>query len=383
MKRLAIVITHPIQYYVPVFQMLAQKCHLKVFYTWGKAWLTSRYDPGFEKTIEWDIPLLEGYDFEFVENISAEPGSHHTKGIVNPTIINEIKRFGPDAILVHGYSYKSHLLTLRHFKGKVPVWFRGDSTLLNEKNSLKSILKKVYLTWVFNHLDKAFYVGTNSKAYFKKFGLKENQLIFSPHAVDNKRFGIAQFNAVSALKKKLGIRVNDVVILYAGKFEAVKNLTILINAFKLIDSNSKNIKLLLVGNGPQEELLKVLANDDKRIIFMDFQNQTYLPVIYQTCDLFCLPSNSETWGLAINEAMAAGKAILASDKVGCAVDLVTAKNGKIFRSGDLSSLTETLKIMAKDKNQLQQFGLHSSQIIKNWSFEQQVAVIIQQLHELQ
>lgn len=381
MKRLAVVITHPIQYYVPVFQLLSQQCRLKVFYTWGENWLNNKYDPGFMKNVEWDIPLLNGYEYGFVENIAKEPGSYHRKGINNPKLIEYIKNFQPNAILVHGYAYKSHLQVLRYFKGKVPVWFRGDSTLLNEKQGLKSFLKKIYLQWIYAHIDKAFYVGINNKAYFKKYGLKNNQLVFSPHAVDNRRFAEKRLEEVIILKRKLGIAVDDIVILYAGKFENVKNLPLLIKAFNLIKPQ-RNVKLLLVGNGPQEQELKLMANDNANILFLNFQNQSFLSVIYQTCDVFCLPSYSETWGLAVNEAMAAGKAIIVSDKVGCSVDLVKNEiNGYIFTSNNVNSLNEKLALFIDQLEIIKNFGLQSQEIIKNWNFQQQVQQFIIELNE--
>ena len=55
----AIIVTNPIQYYAPVFQLLAKCCNLKVFYTWGEEVLKDKYDPGFAKVIKWDLPLLE------------------------------------------------------------------------------------------------------------------------------------------------------------------------------------------------------------------------------------------------------------------------------------------------------------------------------------
>ena len=74
MKKLAIVVTHPIQYYVPVFRLLAKKCDLKIFYTWGEKGAAAKYDPDFNQIIDWDIPLLGGYEYEFVVNTSKEPG---------------------------------------------------------------------------------------------------------------------------------------------------------------------------------------------------------------------------------------------------------------------------------------------------------------------
>jgi hypothetical protein len=102
--RLAIITTHPIQYYAPVFKLLneAQQINIIVFYTWGQK-ATEKFDPGFGKNIDWDIPLLQGYDYEWVKNTSTDPGSHHFKGIINPELIARVNTWQPDALLVFGW----------------------------------------------------------------------------------------------------------------------------------------------------------------------------------------------------------------------------------------------------------------------------------------
>lgn len=375
-KKLAIIATHPIQYYAPVFKLLAQKVHLKVFYTSGDQVL-NKYDHGFKKNITWDIPLTDGYDFEFLENVATDKGTHHFKGIINPNGITHIQKFNPDAILVYGWANKSHLKILRHFKGKIPVYFRGDSTLLDQQSGLKNILRTIFLKWVYKHIDAAFYVGNANKAYFKKYGLKEEQLIFAPHAIDNHRFAIERKEEVEELRNKINVDKGDILVLFAGKLEPKKNPELLLAAFAKL--NAPHIHLLFVGNGVLEEHLKLKVSDDqlRNVHFMDFQNQTQMPVVYQACDLFCLPSQGpgETWGLAVNEAMAASKPLLISDKVGCAFDLVTNHTGAIFKSGDLADLSQKLIALTKDKVILKTNGQNAFNSIQNWSFEQQVNAI--------
>jgi len=117
---------------------------------------------------------------------------------------------------------------------------------------------------------------------------------------------------------------------------------------------------LLVGNGEQESDLKhqcsLLDNKIKeRIIFLDFVNQNEMPFIYHASDVFVLPSFSETWGLSVNEAMAAGKAVIVSDNCGCSPDLVIdEKNGYVFINNNVDSLTSSLKkiIYKKDLDHL-------------------------------
>jgi glycosyltransferase involved in cell wall biosynthesis len=371
MKKLAIISTHPIQYYAPVFRLLSQrqKIEIKVFYTLGIQ-NTSKYDPGFGKTVSWDIPLLDGYPYEWANNVAANPGSNHFSGIVTPTLTCQVNDWQPDAILVYGWAYQSHLKVIRYFKNKIPVYFRGDSTLLNEPAGINKIAKTIFLRWVYKHIDHAFYVGKNNKAYFLKYGLAEKQLSLAPHAIDNYRFKTDRFVEALELRSLLKIKEEDTLILFAGKFEPVKNVELLLSAF--ISLNKQNAHLLLVGNGVDEDQLKSLTGNSAsagNIHFLDFKNQSYMPVLYQAADLFCLPSKSETWGLSVNEAMACGKAILASDTVGCAVDLVkNAQNGAIFKAGDVNDLAEKLQQLINDKFQLVKYGEQSRIIIKDWSF---------------
>src|SRR6185312_750223 len=311
MKRLAIITTHPIQYYAPVFKLLheRQKLAVMVFYTWGEA-SKVKYDPGFGTVVGWDIPTLEGYPYTWANNTASDPGTHHFKGIVTPGLIGQVKAWQPDALLVFGWAYQSHLKVLRHFKGKLPVFFRGDSTLLDEPSGIKEILRSIFLKWVYRHVDHAFYPGRNNKAYFKEFGLDEDQLSFAPHAVDNERFSENKTEEAMALRQELSVKDNEVLVLFAGKFEGKKSPQELLSAFLAV--NKPGVHLLFVGNGELGDKLKLAAADSKMIHFMDFQNQTMMPVIYQACDLYCLPSRgpAETWGLAVNEAMACGKAVL-------------------------------------------------------------------------
>lgn len=370
MKRLAIVTTHPIQYYAPVFKLLHERGRIaiKVYYTWGEA-AANKYDPGFKKSFNWDLPLHEGYPYEWAVNTAANPGSHHFKGVITPGLNKQIMEWGPDAVLVFGWAYKGHLSAMCYFKGKVPVFFRGDSTLLDATSGIKSTVKKLWLRSVYKKVDCAFYVGSNNKAYFKAFGLGDDKLLFAPHAIDNERFGADHQQEATALRAGLGLSPDDILILFAGKFERKKNPLILLEAFKKI--KTPGLHLLFVGNGELEHQLKHGAGTDGHIHFMDFKNQTQMPAIYQAANLFCLPSAGpgETWGLAVNEAMAAGKAVLVSDKVGCAVDLVKDNiNGEVFNSQSVEALTEALQRLTVNKDSLAKMGQQSKNIIQAWNF---------------
>ena len=372
-KKLAIVSTHPIQYNAPWFQLLAARgqTDLKVFYTWSQS-KVSVTDKVFGKEIKWDIPLLEGYDYEFVDNVAKRPGSHHFFGIDCPELINKLKHFEPDAILFFGWNFKSNLKAIRYFYGKTPVWFRGDSTLLDEKNNFKTKIRRLILTMVYGHVDKAFYVGEGNKAYFLKYGLRENQLVLAPHAIDNERFNgdISKAYETKALnwRRELGYRLDDIVILFAGKLEAKKQPDFLIDALKACNDKGLNsLQLLIVGDGPLEDKLKEQSLPNVK--FMPFQNQTKMPLVYRLGDILCLPSKGpgETWGLAVNEAMACSRPVIVSDKVGCSQDLVRDKaTGFIFKNDSVEDLTNILVNLPKFS--LDDMGKAAKEVIKNYNF---------------
>lgn len=381
MKKLAIIITHPIQYYAPIFKLLSdrKKIRIKVFYTWEQS-QKKVFDKKFGREIKWDIPLLEGYDYTFVKNISKNQGSHSYKGIDNPTLISEIKEWQADAVLVFGWKFKSHLKVMRYFKGKIPVYFRGDSTLLDEAGGIKSKLRRFVLTQVYKNIDFAFYVGTNNKNYFLKHGLKENQLIFAPHAIDNERFfdetGKYQQNA-NEWRKELGFCESDIVFLFVGKFEPKKNPLLLIEVAKKFPE----YKFLFVGNGELEIEMKSKAGTN--VFFLPFQNQSLMPVVYRLGDVYVLPSKGpgETWGLAVNEAMACGKTVLVSDKVGCAVDLVKDTEGcYMFESDNLDDLNKQVKNYFFIKDKVMIFKGIVKEKISNWNFEK-IAISIEKINE--
>lgn len=331
-----------------------------------------KYDPGFVRNIEWDIPLTDGYEHTFVKNSSSQPGSHHFRGIENPSLIKEVEAWQPDAILVFGWSFKSHLKVIRHFKGKKPVLLRGDSTLLDEeRNVLKKIARRLFLKWVYGHVDYALYVGQANKKYFLNMGLKEDQLVFAPHSIDNERFGEGNCN----IRGRFGISQDAVVILFSGKLEEKKNPELLLDAFIALKDNKAHI--LVVGDGKLKRGLKEkVAHLEKdvreRIHFAGFVNQSAMPSIYLASDIFVLPSKGpgETWGLSVNEAMAAGCAIIVSDKCGCYLDLVKEEeNGFVFQSENLEELISLMKRMVSEKNRLKEMGEASKKMIKGYSFE--------------
>jgi len=375
--RLAVITTHPIQYYAPYFRELDDRdaIELRVFYNWRGGASDDAYDPGFEEDVQWDIPLLSGYDYTFVPNVSVDPGTHHFWGLVNPELVATVKSWGPDAVLVHGWNYVSHLWGLLRLGNGVPLLFRGDSTLLDESPGPRRWARRRWLRWVYSHVDAALYVGHNNQAYYRAHGLGDDQLFWVPHAVDTNRFAEVEGADQEATRwrRELGIPESAPVVLFAGKLESKKAPDILVESF--LQLRGADAHLVIVGSGALEEELKRRAGEHSRVHFLGFQNQSKMPVVYRLGNVFVLPSRGpgETWGLAVNEAMACGRAVIVTDKVGCAPDLVGEENGAVVPAEDVGALRDTLDDLFRDRESLLEMGRFSRERISDWTIEEAAA----------
>lgn len=371
--RLAIVVSHPIQYYAPLYQRLARRddLELKVFFTWhaGKA---AVQDHGFGQRIAWDIPLTEGYEFELVPNVSSDPGTHHFFGLRNPSLVNRVLAWQPDAVHITGWAWFSHLLALRSFsRHGVPTLFRGDSHLLDfPRSGPKWWLKRALLRRIYSWPTAFLYVGAANRAYYETFGVEAKHLYPCPHSIDVARYSepadVLERQAAQ-WRRQLGIPDDRPVVLFAGKFEKRKRPVELMRAVQAM--GNPGVVLVLVGSGELESEVNAIATaDPERFRVLPFQNQSRMPLVYRLGDLFILPSAfGETWGLAVNEAMACGRAVLVSDRVGCAADVVDASCGRVFPRGDISVMMHAVSEMTRDRAKLSELGRAAARRV--WAFD--------------
>jgi glycosyltransferase involved in cell wall biosynthesis len=369
--RLAIVATHPIQYYAPWFAHLTlySRAQIEVFYLWDFG-VAPRHDPGFSRTIEWDVDLLGGYAHRFVHNAAMHPGTHHFFGLRNGSLANEISAWKPDAILFFGYRYWSHLRLLSSRRlARVPFLFRGDSHLLAERRGPRPV-KRSALRFLFRSFAAFLPVGQANAAYFRRHGVPAARLFHAPHAIDHARFSRNDLpDAARAWRRELGIPETDRVVLFAGKFEEKKRPDLLVEAF--LTARLTRTTLLLVGDGPMASALRRRVQHEPTIRLVPFQNQSVMPRVHAAADLLVLPSQGpgETWGLVVNEACCAGRAVIVSDHVGCHADLVRPlENGLHFPAGNIAALCDALKNALSDDARLREWGAASRRIVESFSY---------------
>ena len=346
--RLAILATHPIQYFTPWFRHLATIFDLEVLYAHRQD-ARGQGAAGFGVDFEWDVPLLEGYRYRFLKNVSSSPGLQSFGGCDTPELYDLVRPENYDALLVLGWNKKSFVQGIRAaWRNKVPVLARGDSQLPTERSWLKRALKFPLYRWFLPRVDAHLYVGRRNREYLEYYGVQDRQLFFSPHFVDNEFFAsraeqARNSGAARTIREQFGIPPDACLALFVGKFIPQKHPEDFLLASLRVTKMRKHFHALLVGDGPLRKELEALASDDsERIHFAGFHNQSKLPAFYAAANILVLPGD-ETWGLVVNEAMACGLPAIVSDAAGCASDLIDVDlTGATFPLADIAAFANRL-----------------------------------------
>lgn len=345
-SRLAILASHPIQYHAPLFRALADLVEIKVFF----AHLASKGDQsqaGFGVEFDWDVDLLSGFNHEFLNNLSAKPSTSRFFGCNTPDIAEKLDRWQPDVLLVMGWNLKTYWQGVWAAKSRgIPVMVRGDSHMKTPRNRFKRFVKSLVYPILLRTFDVALYVGEYSRQYWEYYSYPEARMIFAPHCVDNEWFAArATPTARRDFRSQNRIGYNETVLLYVGKLLPLKRVVDIVNAAAVCKQRGHDVSVAIVGAGITIGNVKAVASaTGVRLIELGFCNQSELPAIYAGSDVLVLASDSETWGLVANEALACGTPIIVSESCGCGPDLAADdRTGCIYPTGDIELLAEAIE----------------------------------------
>ncbi len=382
--KLAYLVSHPIQYQAPLLRRISlePEIDLAVFFSSDLS-VRDHVDEGFGRHVSWDVPLLEGYRYEFLPALGGSDGLTFFRPL-NYGLGRRLKEGAFDALWVHGWGNLGHMRAIATArKLGIKVLLRGEATL-NEprRGPIKRVLRERLIRQLFRYVDVFLAIGRRNEEFYLHYGVDPSRIRMVPYAVDNAFFRAMSADARAsrdAFRADLGLAPGRPVILYAGKLMERKRPDDLLDAYAGLSPDGRaepRPYLLFVGDG---ELRGVLESRASRlgwnsIRFLGFKNQTELPAYYDLCDVFVLPSADEPWGLVVNEAMNAGRAVIVSDRAGCAPDLVRpGENGCTFSAGDVGALRRALEETLTDPGRLRRMGEASLRIIEQWSFEEDVA----------
>ena len=374
--RIAHVVSHPIQYFAPLYRALDARPEVDVtVYFLSDSSLRRHYDPGFGKHFDWDVDLATGYRYRLVSGaVGREPG----RGIFQRPrweVLRELLSNDYDVFWLHGYNDASIALAaaLGRATGR-RVMIREEQTLLEPRPLLKRAVKEAALRLLFSGVD-GLYLGQASKEFFRHFGVPESRLFRVPYCADTPYLDARATELApqrATIRRRLGIDDNEPAILFAGKLVQRKTPESVLAAFQQVRERQR-CWLVFAGDGQQRAALEeqVRRSQTPNVVILGFVNQTGLPEVYAAADIFVLPSLfNETWGVVVNEAMAFGLPVIVSDHVGCAGDLVRSGwNGFVTPAGDVRQLSDAFRTVVENEVLRRRFGDNSRSLIRNYSVD--------------
>ena len=351
--RLAVLLTHPVQYFKPVFQALAasEAVELMVFFGCDHG-LSTSHDPDFGVAFAWDSAPSQGFAHQFLSHAPLAALSSARLGLpLAGKAGRRISAWGADAVLIFAYSplfitASSLLLAARGQR----LLLRADGTdRAFRRPAWKSLLKDLLLRCYYQLFAHVFPIGSDSNDHFTRLGVPARRRQPVPFAVDVEYFQrqVEHWTPQrNELRGALQIPATAEVLLSVGKITPVKGPLLLANALALLPAErQQQLWLVVVGDGPLRQALAaaVEAVLPGRSRFVGFQNQSQLGRFYAVADTLVFPSvQGETWGLVVNEALQFGLRVLASDHPGCGRDLLGADPQQVFPSGDAEALAQAL-----------------------------------------
>ncbi|WP_298920616.1 glycosyltransferase family 4 protein [uncultured Nostoc sp.] len=353
LRKLAILLTHPVQYFAPVFRELAQQpnLQLKVFFGCNHG-VIPREDPNFGVVFQWDCQPTAGFEHEFLSHNYLED-LKGLRGIrLAAKAFTAINRYQPDAVLIFAYSptfitASTLLLCLAGHK----LMLRADTTdEALSRSYIKDKIRQLFLSFYYRQFTHFFPIGTDSINHYLRMGVDKSRMTLAHYAIDTEFFQKQVdfwLPQRETLRANAGIREQDHVLIYCGKMFPPKNPLIIPDALENLSPVEKEkIWFFAVGDGELREEFerRIKVQLGERAIFAGFKNQSELGQYYAIGDTLILPSKSgETWGLVVNEALHFGLRVIVSNKVGCAKELITdIKIGRIFSSSNFLELANII-----------------------------------------
>ena len=345
-QRLAVVVSHPIQYYAPLWRALAGApgVELRVFFA-SRVGLDKTYDAEMKTSLAWATDLTGGYDHEFLPEAARfqRTGFH----LDNPSVGAALSRFQPSAVILHGYGSKTMLRALLWCKlHRARALLMADSSG-HLSQGFKRRVKSALMPLLLRRYDAALTMGDRSEAHLAALGMPRARMVRTPTMMDEMfwRAGRERAALRAETRAALGLQEADFVVLAAAKLSPRKRIGDLIEA-------AQGCKLVIAGDGEERGRLEALAAErgvDAR--FLGFVNIDRLPALYAAADVFAHPAENEPYGMVAVEAAIVGLPLVFTAETGAVGPTAIARpdvNALVYPCGDVAALARALARLRED-----------------------------------
>ena len=374
--RVAIVASHPIQHFCPLYRLLAREpdIRLKVFFG-SDAGLRPYTDQGFGTVVQWQPGLVDGFEHEFVEGAG---GTDVSGPVPASDLCARLGRFRPDAVQIYGFY---HGLSRAAYFWALPrrkrILFASDSELRQNWSQAALWKKRLILPPLFAGVDAFLSIGDCNEAFYAAYGVAKQKMYRCPYPLDADALAGALGQREShraEIRRRLEIPADGLIVLVVGKLIERKRQADAIHAVAALRREGHDeVYLVLAGDGPDAASLKAMAADlGGGVRFAGFVPVTELPGYYAAADILAHPASIDPHPLAAGEAISCGLPVVASDRVGCVGptdDLRIGANAFEFPCGDVTALESHLQLLVTDSGLRARMSAESLRIARERDLE--------------
>ena len=251
--RVAVLNSHPIQYFGPMYAYLNRDPALEMTALYCSDFsLREALDPGFGQRVTWDVDVLAGYASIFLGERARRRTPAGFWSLVCPEVWKEVRSGKYDVLWLHGYAYAADLIAFIAARTRgIPVFMRSETHLGLARPRMRQRLRDAIVSRAYRLLDGFLAIGSRNAAYYRSLGISRERIHLVPYSVDNDRF-IARDgdgDGRSAARSRFGISDDQIVILYASKLTRRKRAADLVEAVARLEGRGVHATLLLVGSG--------------------------------------------------------------------------------------------------------------------------------------
>ncbi len=282
----------------------------------------------------------------------------------NPGVIRLLEDYKPDVVVLAGYAHPTMI--------RAASWCisRGTPYAITCETSAKSTAttglrwkaRRCAIGWMIRNMSFGLPVGKHAAAYLRQLGPTNSPMYYFPNTPDTKLFqstaeSMSRSSQREAVRERYGFFAGWPLFVFIGRLIDAKRPLDVIDAFQELGTEEQ-ASLLIVGDGPMMSIVRHRISGDARIACAGWINdQRELARILAASNALVLPSEHEPWGAVVNEAMASGTCVIATDRVGSAIELIRhGKDGFVVSVCDVPAICEAMHYLIKNPNECEKMG---------------------------
>lgn len=275
-----------------------------------------------------------------------------------PSIFRALRTFCPDIVHIHTPPRFFAECTAFYFRflssDRIPMvvtYHLHNLSLDKLAKIIWQLHNRTAQRFVFNSAQKVILCNSQDiNVMTSQFGVPREKLVVIPPGVNCGKFDPRKVE--DNLLRLKGI-VDDHIILYSGRITTAKGLNFLLQAVPKIVSRFENLKVVICGSGNYRHDLISLAkelNVSSHVVFMDPVPANSFPSLLASCDVFVLPSLTESWGMSVAEALSIEKPVVATKVSGVTEIVHNKETGLVVEPRDASALANAIIQLLTDRS---------------------------------